>query len=480
MDRSASAYQTWAAILCGLGLQTLASAGLLMMSKSKAWSTTFFRLALATWLFQAVFLVAHVSLLDWRISPYKVSEKWYLHRFFILIASGWVSDMMLSITMIMRVRVVLQPGSSSFIIIALFGVASMLSLTAFSVGGILTGVRSVEAVSQNRDLLHDPTISIFIAVYHGFYAVFSILCSMAFLYTISKTLGVRTKDFFARVLFDTEGANFIVIILLCVFSAVGQVLIATLKVSNYMAFVSLYADTFLYPLQLYTFLTTSYISARKIVEDNTLAVGGHGHAYRGAGGPTSPALMRITIPKVGNGLPEDDIEQSSNGPETATTNTPTSMNGPTAGAPTVDSPMYQHVRAEMSPSSPRSPSLPLNATQPNAKATRHIPEFAFHTKKAGSLTSKLNNKSTKVTSVRGVDRVNEDMPLTMIASVTPELHQNGPKTFYSRPSEEVPVHKSSVFQYTGFVPPMPGQPAPQTAGSNVAEAKPRASYARNW
>ncbi|KAI8927621.1 hypothetical protein BC831DRAFT_451592 [Entophlyctis helioformis] len=254
-----NAFLTFAGLLCGLGLHEMAASAIFLMSKpKKAWNTALFRLAALSWLFTAAYLALYIIFIDYRISLYKTDEDWYRNRFVALMVSGGLAATCLFTMLLVRLRMFFEnPRSVSFIALSAFGGLTIISFLTFSAAAPTWPSRK--------------TVSILAAIAHIAQGIFSTVCSVTFLYSIAKAVGLSNKTFFTEVFLQHEGGRFLAIILLCLFTSACHIYIAINKngPDNYIVYTSYYTDTWLFPLELFTFLSTSYVSAKEIVEKHT-------------------------------------------------------------------------------------------------------------------------------------------------------------------------------------------------------------------
>ena len=270
LGRYFNAFLTPAAMFCGMGLYELLSSLQFMLLRVRQWKTPLIRLGFATWLFMLVYLSFYIMFVDWRISYYPVSDAWYRQRFICLLVSGGLASVSLWSMMLLRIRMFFSSRSTVFVAVALLGAATIIFTLLFAIAATyltIIGQGGVTTATKG-DVLADKCISLLAALSHVSQAFFSTVCSLTFLRAVSRSVGLSSTAFISDMFAKYEGMRFCMIILVCLFTTSCQIYNAIIGPNNYIVYVSYYTDAWLFPLELYTFLTTSFVSAKSIVVEH--------------------------------------------------------------------------------------------------------------------------------------------------------------------------------------------------------------------
>ncbi|KAK5664559.1 hypothetical protein QVD99_008621 [Batrachochytrium dendrobatidis] len=237
-----------------------------ILAKRNAWRTPLLRLAIITWLFIMVYLSLYITLVDLRISPYHFDITWYRIRFIVLLSASSLSAIGLYSLLLIRIRMFFEARSITFIALASLGALTMTSAIVFSLcAGYMVMVFPEEKILIGGDVLQDHTVSMLAAISHITQGVFSTICSILFLYSIANAVGMSSSTFASEMFLNHDGARFLIIIILCSLTAGCQIYNAIRSPDNYVVYLSYYVDAWLFPLEMYTFLSTSYVSAKEII-----------------------------------------------------------------------------------------------------------------------------------------------------------------------------------------------------------------------
>ena len=105
------------------------------------------------------------------------------------------------------------------------------------------------------------------AVAHTLEAVFSWCTSILFLKSIGKGVGLTGKKLWFEIFFQHEGFRLVAIALLNLIIA-GFAIYGTVLPHTYVTRAGLFLPSWTYALEFYTFLQTSYVSARTIITNS--------------------------------------------------------------------------------------------------------------------------------------------------------------------------------------------------------------------
>ncbi|KAL2919424.1 hypothetical protein HK105_201069 [Polyrhizophydium stewartii] len=260
-----TAHLTYSIIMVGLGLQDVVKSLFLIVSSRKAWNTTLFRLAAINWIFVLSYVVVLLVFLDLHISLYSVDIIWYKQRFIFWMCASALTSVTLYTIMLMRVRLLFDRTSAGFVPLVILGVITMLCSLAFSAAGIHRAIEYTGSINDAEDALNDTLVNLLGGVSRAAQGIFTSSCSILFLHSISKAFGLSKLDLFSEIFTRSDGFRFLLIISLCMFAAATQIYQTIKGPQNYIVYLSTYTDSWLFPLELYTFLSTSYVSAKDLV-----------------------------------------------------------------------------------------------------------------------------------------------------------------------------------------------------------------------
>ncbi|KAH6574119.1 hypothetical protein BASA50_010069 [Batrachochytrium salamandrivorans] len=268
-----TAYLTFAGLFCGLGLHELASSLAFILAKRAAWHTPLLKIAVVTWACILAYLAMYITFVDLRISPFVVDMDWYRRRFVALMIASCLSSFGLYSLLLIRTSMFFKTRSITFIALSALCALTMLTAFTFSVCASYLALTVLPSSIAGGDILQDKTVSMLAAISHITQGIFSSLCSFMFLFSIAKAVGMSSSAFVNEVFVNHDGARFVIIILLCVFTAGCQVYNALRGPNNYIVYLSYYVDAWLFPLEMFTFLSTSYMSAKELIGKSAVTAG---------------------------------------------------------------------------------------------------------------------------------------------------------------------------------------------------------------
>ncbi|KAJ3321201.1 hypothetical protein HDV06_004544 [Boothiomyces sp. JEL0866] len=248
MIRQESAYRAFAALMLGIAVHNYSSSGLLLISKAdKANTGWIWRLSCLAWLFSVGFLVVQMIILDFLTSPYAVPDWWV----------GLVNSSLYVISMVILLVTIFVSRTISD----------------------MTGVYISYTVVQNKYLAYEqhpyfPFCEKVTAVSAIIEAIYSTLGSLGFLNSLAEAVQSNKKSFFMNVLVKHEGYRLVLIVILQCLTAIlllWESIFGRTVVTNS----ALYIPSWTYSLELVAFLELSYVTAKKIMLEQS-----HTPSYR--------------------------------------------------------------------------------------------------------------------------------------------------------------------------------------------------------
>ncbi|KAL2912545.1 hypothetical protein HK105_207943 [Polyrhizophydium stewartii] len=285
--------------MLGVAVHEIASSAYFMLSARRdSWRAPIFRLCCVALVFVGVLTVLELSIIDWYISPYQQGDKFWHPK---MVIAGFVCNTismtlvpMQLVLFVVRLRVFHRGASPTFWGLSFVAFATF----CFSVPA------NVVAIMTNLEARHAQVSNALFAASHGLEGVFSAVCSVLFLWSIAKGLGISRKDFIWEIVIKHEGVRFACIFVLNIIIA-GFAIHAYAHSFNYVTYTAFYMPPLIYAIEIHTFLLTSYRATREMLDNNradtsTLSgnmrrVGG-GIAAIGTSGraPAGAATVRIT------------------------------------------------------------------------------------------------------------------------------------------------------------------------------------------
>nr|KAJ3421684.1 hypothetical protein HK105_002708 [Polyrhizophydium stewartii] len=229
-------------------------------------------LSATAWVLAVAVLSIDVTILDYFISPYAHSGPYWHPK---MVCAGFVLNpialaVMLLLFMV-RIRVFYQNSSPVFWLLLLLAIATFALSVLGSAWGIISDLDVFDGkIMIFTDSPHINMANAFFAACHAAEGLFSSLSSMAFLWSIGKSLGFSKQGFFYEVMFKHDGIRFIVIIILNLIVA-GFAVDAYFTQFTYVTFTSWYMPPLIDAIEIRTFLITSYVSTRNIIQTKTVA-----------------------------------------------------------------------------------------------------------------------------------------------------------------------------------------------------------------
>ena len=176
--------------------------------------------------------------------------------------------------LLMRIRVFYAPNSGLYRVMLVIGVLFWILNTAGDVFGIMTAIE----LWNNKILKNDFSVWFFysracLVVGFCLEAAFTTLGSIGFLYAISKGSHLSKQQILFKLIFQQDGLNLFTIVFINFLIAVMGIHSLVFGFAWYTR-ICLFLPSWSYGLQFSTFLKDSYVSARKIVEENSSRLNG--------------------------------------------------------------------------------------------------------------------------------------------------------------------------------------------------------------
>ncbi|OAJ42033.1 hypothetical protein BDEG_25540 [Batrachochytrium dendrobatidis JEL423] len=168
--------------------------------------------------------------------------------------------------MVVRLRVFHSGSSLSLWLLSFIGFATFCFSVPANILGILSNVDVV--ADQSSIFFSSPLIGLtrelfaFTFVLQG---LFTSLASISFLWSLCKSIGFTGKGFVYQVLLKREGPRFIVIFGLNIIVA-GFAVHSFLYDPTHVTFSGWYMPPMIYAIEIYTFLLTSYVEPRSLLQ----------------------------------------------------------------------------------------------------------------------------------------------------------------------------------------------------------------------
>ncbi|EGF77680.1 hypothetical protein BATDEDRAFT_27306 [Batrachochytrium dendrobatidis JAM81] len=250
-ERTLSAFATPSAIFLGIALHELISTFFFLVSASKtSWSTSLFQISVVAWSLCMLQSILQIVLLDYTISPYETANH----------SMAWLA------VMVVRLRVFHSGSSLSLWLLSFIGFATFCFSVPANILGILSNVDVV--ADRSSIFFSSPLIGLtrelfaFTFVLQG---LFTSLASISFLWSLCKSIGFTGKGFVYQVLLKREGPRFIVIFGLNIIVA-GFAVHSFLYDPTHVTFSGWYMPPMIYAIEIYTFLLTSYVEPRSLLQ----------------------------------------------------------------------------------------------------------------------------------------------------------------------------------------------------------------------
>ncbi|KAL2912538.1 hypothetical protein HK105_207942 [Polyrhizophydium stewartii] len=289
MSRKFEAYLSPSIIFQGVALGELAGAASVMLrSKPESRRTPLFILSLVSWVVLVLIMSFDLSLLDWSISVFAAEQNFHAKRAIAAFVMNLLGIVMMLLLFMVRLRVFHKNNSPTFWLLLLVALATL----GFAVPATYLGVSMNQEVldgkipifflssrievrpmarfaattiaNQKLTFAGQSSNALFAATY-SFVGVFSAACSIAFLWEIAKSLGFSKQGFLYEMMFKQDGARFIAILGLNAVIA-GFAAHAYFHKFNYITYSAFYMPPMIYAFEVHTFLITSYVAPRKIIE----------------------------------------------------------------------------------------------------------------------------------------------------------------------------------------------------------------------
>ncbi|KAL2912539.1 hypothetical protein HK105_207941 [Polyrhizophydium stewartii] len=280
MTRAFDAHLSPSIMFQGLALAELTSAGMFMLkARPDARRSPLFLVSMAAWVVVAAATVMSIAIIDWSASPFVTETGWHARRVIAAFVLNAVAVAMVLVLFMMRIRIFHQNKSPTFWLLLLLAITTM----GFTVPATVIGVQAnMEVLDGKIAIFYQSsrleTANALFSASYSLNGLFSALSSMAFLWEIGSSLGFSTQGFVTEILFNHDGVRFVVIFALNAVIA-GFAVHAYINKFTYVTYTAFYMPTLIYATEIHTFLLTSYVAPREIIEK----------ARAGAAAPTGMA-----------------------------------------------------------------------------------------------------------------------------------------------------------------------------------------------
>ncbi|KAJ3261538.1 hypothetical protein HK103_005376 [Boothiomyces macroporosus] len=268
MARQDNAFLTPATVLGGMAIHELISSFYILFTRKK-YATVTWIISFITAVLLTGFVFLQLYILDYQISPYPVPNYWYglvsaLNYTFAYIISVFIIGLLLH-----RVRVFY--GKSAVITLAtvILGVLTLF-IKGFASGvGAFIGYQIAinkylsYSASPNNDLIY-PTYAAACVIEAGLF----IAGSFSFLYVLSISPEKKWYKVWTYVSFDGGCSRIILIMITNVVLTISAVSMAS-SGRNYINTVGLYIPSFLYGLELHSYLFVTFRTTQKMIESQS-------------------------------------------------------------------------------------------------------------------------------------------------------------------------------------------------------------------
>ncbi|KAJ3261165.1 hypothetical protein HK103_006474 [Boothiomyces macroporosus] len=256
------AYTTPSAIIIGIGLHSLFSAAIMIVNVENK-KTPVWRVSLLSFLLLTLFMGLQFHIVDFFTSPYLTPNGYFDYVF----CAGYVTNILLTISiaalLLMRVKIFYSERKSLYYgMIALGMLVIMLKGLGDFLGIYVSYQTGVGMYASPFDHPYYSDIALVMAIATAFEAIFSALGSYLF---ISFLLSASHSDSaIDKVRMVKEEVISLTIIM------ISQLFMTVLAIwvkfdDNYISHVAFFMPSFVYALELKTFLALSYYSAKKII-----------------------------------------------------------------------------------------------------------------------------------------------------------------------------------------------------------------------
>ncbi|KAJ3323344.1 hypothetical protein HDV06_001864 [Boothiomyces sp. JEL0866] len=256
------AYTTPSAIIIGIGIHSLFSAGIMIVNVENK-KTPVWRVSLLSFILLTMFMGLQFHIVDFFTSPYLTPNGYFDYVF----CAGYITNILLTIAiaslLLMRVKIFYSERKGLYYGMIALGILVILLKGFGDFLGIMvsyqTGVGEYASPSEHP---YYSDIALVMAVATAFEAVFSALGSYFF---ISFLLSASHSDSaIDKVRMVKEEIISLTVIM------VAQLFLTVLAIwvkfeDNYISHVAFFMPSFVYALELKTFLALSYHSAKKII-----------------------------------------------------------------------------------------------------------------------------------------------------------------------------------------------------------------------
>ncbi|KAL2912541.1 hypothetical protein HK105_207939 [Polyrhizophydium stewartii] len=305
--RDLMAHLTPSLIFQGIAISELLAAGMFMItSKPESRGSAIFRLSVVGWVFVVVMTAIDIGIMDYFTSPYPLADPfWHPKMVLSNFGLGLLNDWVMLALFVIRLRVFYRDSPLTTWGLTFLGAASMITLLPGDYIALMANIKvfqgKIAVFTDDPDML---LANVFFAAGNIGKSAFSALSSMAFLWAIGKGLGFSKEGFLYEIMFNHDGLRFLVIIGLNM-TLVLFTLLAYVNGYNYITYCSWYLPPLIASVEIHTFLITSYVAPRDIIERNRLGLtvtspisGTHIRSYNSNNSYSNQPVYRARRPSV--------------------------------------------------------------------------------------------------------------------------------------------------------------------------------------
>ncbi|KAI8896401.1 hypothetical protein BC833DRAFT_553814 [Globomyces pollinis-pini] len=264
--RQDNAYLAASAMIIGIAYHNSASALVLILSKATtAGKGALWRLALLAWLVTTAFVVFQTIILDFITSPYPVPDWWVGFIQLMNFVFHFLTTVALVAMMMTRLSVFYKKGSNFMISMYIM---SFIVILVKLVGESYATVMSL-SIMNNTYLRYEehpyyPISQGMLAASGTSEMIFSIVGSVGFLNALNTSVGGSRQQFIQEVLIKHEGYRLVLLTVLYTIFATFLIYGANFQHTP-LTHCVFYLPSWIYALELRTFLELSYVSAKEII-----------------------------------------------------------------------------------------------------------------------------------------------------------------------------------------------------------------------
>ncbi|OAJ44569.1 hypothetical protein BDEG_27783 [Batrachochytrium dendrobatidis JEL423] len=188
------------------------------------------------------------------------------HLTFAIMFAGFgirsLATLALCSTLLYRVRALFkEKQKSKFIALGVLSAATSLSTIAHSTSVIQTATAYTGSLFVLAYFTENKTVMCLGALSHILLAIYIFLCSALFISVIHAAIYIPGTSIYHTMLRKSDGSRLVGIILLSIYIGIAFLYRVITFRENSLTYAASYADAWLFPLSLYTFLSTNYVHA---------------------------------------------------------------------------------------------------------------------------------------------------------------------------------------------------------------------------